>query len=95
MIVLAHGLMGGTTDLSFLKDCILELDPRALVLLSRSNQDRTTVWHGVCTYAALNLSAACVCVWCHEQAHSLTNKILLKLKANVSDRMGSPPAGAD
>ena len=62
LIVLAHGLMGGTTDLSFLKDCILELDPRALVLLSRSNQDKTTVWHGECTYAALNLSAACVCV---------------------------------
>ena len=61
LIVLAHGLMGGTTDLSFLKDCILELDPQALVLLSRSNQDRTTVWHGVSTHTALNVQRG-VCV---------------------------------
>jgi hypothetical protein len=61
LIVLAHGLMGGTSDLSFLKDCILELDPQALVLLSRSNQDRTTVWHGVSTHTALNVQRG-VCV---------------------------------
>ena len=44
LIVLAHGLMGGTSDLSFLRDSILEADPQDThVLLSATNQDKTTV----------------------------------------------------
>eukprot|EP00802_Teleaulax_amphioxeia_P014418 Tamp_14483.p1 GENE.Tamp_14483~~Tamp_14483.p1 ORF type:complete len:497 (+),score=89.71 Tamp_14483:2-1492(+) len=43
LIVLAHGLMGGTSDLSFLRDSILEADPQDThVLLSATNQDKTT-----------------------------------------------------
>ena len=44
LIVLAHGLMGGTSDLSFLRDSILEADPQDThVLLAATNQDKTTV----------------------------------------------------